>query len=84
MKRFYVAAAALALMSGAAYAQTKTQPADATDAQKKGGIVQPSGVGANEAMKPGSASDAQPADGTDAQKKGGIAQPSGEGGTVTK
>jgi hypothetical protein len=45
MKRLLTTAAALALMTGAAMAQTNTQPSDPEEAQRKGTIAQPPGPG---------------------------------------
>jgi hypothetical protein len=55
------------------------QPADATEAARKGSVNQPTGAGSNA----GSAANTttQPADPEQAQRKGGINQPSSTGGT---
>jgi hypothetical protein len=77
MKRMFLAASALALLSGAAVAQTDIQRADPEQAQRRGTIAQPSGEGSN--AGPPSRLNYQPADPTDAQRSGTIAKPSGEG-----
>ena len=77
MKRFYMTAAALALMSSAALAQstnTTTQPADPEQAARKGTINEPSGAGGTtQTTVPNNPMHQQ--DATDAQKKGTIMEP---------
>src|SRR5262245_15859084 len=82
MKRLLTTAAALALMTGAAMAQTNIQPSDPEQAQRRGGIAQPPGPGEGpagtkqcsggtaEAVGAGSSCSAQP---SAAQPKGGSA-----------
>lgn len=84
MKRISMAVAALALMSGAAFAQQApgqpAQPADSEEAARKGTINQPTGAG----QGAGGAGAIQPADPEQAARKGGINQPSGAGGSSQK
>jgi hypothetical protein len=80
MKRLLTTAAALALMTGAATAQTDIQPSDPEQAQRRGTIAQPPGqgegpAGANQsgsttAVTPGAGSSATP---NAAEPKGGRA-----------
>ena len=86
MKRILVTAAALALMSGAAFAEdpSKNNAADPTDAQRAGKIAQPSGEGSNAGKVNAATTNSQPADATDAQRAGKVAQPSGEGANAGK
>ena len=86
MKRVLVTAAALALMSGAAFAEdpSKNNAADSTDAQRAGKIAQPSGEGASGGKTNAATTNSQPADATDAQRAGKVAQPSGQGANSGK
>ena len=77
MKRIFITAAALGLMSGVAIAQTPIQPADPEQAQRRGTIAQPTGAGSNPNAKEDTKT--QWADPEQAQRKGAISQPSGAG-----
>lgn len=83
MKRFAMAAAALALSAGAVLAQAPgqpAQPADPEQAARKGTINQPMGTpkGAE------SAPSVQPADPEEAARKGTINQPNAAGGSGSR
>jgi hypothetical protein len=73
MKRILTATAVLALMTGAAMAQTQQSP---EDAQRKGTLATPGGQATPGA---GAQGNMQPADPEQAQRKGTINQPTGAG-----
>jgi hypothetical protein len=77
MKRIFVTAAALSLMSAAAIAQTPIQPADSEQAARRGTINQPTGAGSNPNAREDTKT--QWADPEQAARKGAINQPSGAG-----
>jgi hypothetical protein len=76
VKRLSMAAALLALMSGAAIAQSSSpaQPADPEEAQRKGTISQPTGAGATPPASTVGTPTQSPSP-EEAQRKGTISEP---------